>query len=891
MTSYAVQSDSDSLPGSYPTDDTKSTIEHPNLAFLASQHQHNKLHKRDDPRGWSDEDKAARGHQNTDSGVGLTEPILFNSQARSSANDGAFRSNKNVLQNPDEAFGPAPITATRSIDHYGNNSKPGVMTGAYSRVDDDSNNQNYSKQMIRDSISKESTSALGSGATGLAENTTSTPNSTEDKLRHGDRNMVRNGLRQSSNVDHDDPYWGNVPHGIGIYNSVTGHGSTETTVEGSVHHHDPSLSYEQHQVSLPSTAENAAPDEARGRNGSRFKEGLASSSAGAGAGAGLVASELTEKQKGRHEEEKDLTGSGFANDDESGSKSGSKLASLFQWNNKDKETKTEQKYETKDEKEPIEKIPSKDKSSLTDRDAGAALAAAAMVYGAKDHTDEHDEKSKGVEHGAKENETNALYKHPNEKVDNTIHDMNNPPQQSTTPSIPAKSTRRISQIISSDTNNTYPTTDDLATKRQPLASHPVQQLIAKYDSGTGNGLAAAGVGAGAGYIAHEHVNKNEKEHRELTTQPTDDIPTTTAATTAAEPVDPYTLIKPQRTPSKKKRSKSNAKSSHVSYGHHDQHNIMSDGNMKDVSTASQITPHSTATMDHDPRVKAVVASAAITSANIAAHQAEQQNGDKEPYMETPVVDTPTSHYSPSHQGTYNVLSDGTPSGINTAEYQNDKKDITSSPSTTVTTDAKRVSQHTGVKAAAATAGVAGAGAAASHYSKPKHPPSDYKAYRSPSTHENKACRSPSTHERQSAVASSPRSPHRSHQKTRSTHSKNRLSTMSTDSSCGGKYNVLASGTPSGINIDDRDTPTSLESSNINSTASPAPQIPTIAIHPAAMNMDTSPPQKDSSRKAVEAGAGAGLAAAAAAALKSGKKVVHRCSKCNEENDITEYFQK
>ncbi|RGP77226.1 hypothetical protein FLONG3_4741 [Fusarium longipes] len=59
-------------PGSFPTEDMEPSETEPGWS---KGHEHNKLHKADDPRGWTESGKdASRGHDYKDSGVGMTQP-------------------------------------------------------------------------------------------------------------------------------------------------------------------------------------------------------------------------------------------------------------------------------------------------------------------------------------------------------------------------------------------------------------------------------------------------------------------------------------------------------------------------------------------------------------------------------------------------------------------------------------------------------------------------------------------------------------------------------------------------------------------------------------------------------------------------------------------------
>ncbi|KAI1417050.1 hypothetical protein F5Y13DRAFT_204416 [Hypoxylon sp. FL1857] len=908
MTSYTNPGESVPLPGAFPM---TPTTENPSLTSSGSHPQHNKLHKREDPRGWSDEEKAARGHQYTDSGIGMNDSRTTDPQAYSRANDGAFNSNQDASQSQNVTPDATATTAARSTGYLSDQSKPGVMTGAYSRVGSNSNGQINSKSITQDPTTKEQTTT-GIGAVGPATGvaTAARSNDSAQNMKSDDRNIVRNGLRQTSNVEHKDPYWGDVSYGTGIYNGVTGHGSSETPVEGSVQPHGASLGHDQQRAFPLSTTGKTTHDETSHRNSSRFKEGLAES--GAGASAGVAASELAEKHRDRHHDknskEKEHTSHKHG---ESDTKKESKIAGIFHRDHKEKEAKPE-KHNSK-ERKVEEGTLSKDDSPLKDRDAGAALAAATMAYGSKDHADKRDKKHKGSDPGLKENKSNALYDHPNEKINEPTRRAE--PQLSKDPFVSAGYTGPNSQSNAKSSNNAYPTSEDVTTRGHPFTYQAPEKSTEKNDSRLGYGLAAAGAGAGAGYAAHEYANRDGAKYQEHSSQPTYNTPTTATSRAPEQPANSgYTVGQPQvgvasgttttiapekqHTPTQSSSSNSH---SHANPSHHNEYNILADGtpsginidnhygDKRNTATSSPSTGYNTATKDNHTGAKAAATGAGVAGAGAAAYYAGNHDSDKipvsearqtaapgsrevhEPYMETANTSA-NAHTSgdSSRHGEYNVLNDGTPSGINTGDHHGDKKSAaTSSP--TGLRKRSSASNHAGARTAAAAgaAGVAGAGAAAARYH----------------SNDNKSVSSPATRDYQpGAISSSNTQNTAAYTKG---HTRNR---SSTDSSHGGQYNVLSSGTPSGINIGERDhlgrksldTHPTNNSANAKSSAT--------AVHPAAVNAGAAP-KKDLTSAATAAGVGATAAAAAPAALRSGDRVTHRCRKCGEENDITEYFQK
>ncbi|KAI1267171.1 hypothetical protein F5Y18DRAFT_379209, partial [Xylariaceae sp. FL1019] len=146
------------------------------------QSSHNKLHKRDDPR--------ATG--------GMTEPT------------GSSRG------------------------HY--------FTGSGGAVDDAPAQSQYSQPSDR-AYNNENTSSIPSEATNNDFNNTA--RSTEDEPASG---IVRNGLTEKSTAGNENaPYWGSIPSG-GVHNSVIGHGSNED--DG--HNHERTTAHDNYGRAMPS---------------------------------------------------------------------------------------------------------------------------------------------------------------------------------------------------------------------------------------------------------------------------------------------------------------------------------------------------------------------------------------------------------------------------------------------------------------------------------------------------------------------------------------------------------------------------------------------------------------------------------------------------------------
>ncbi|KAI0900046.1 hypothetical protein F4806DRAFT_276970 [Annulohypoxylon nitens] len=876
MTSYTSR-EPEHIPGSFPTDDMlPSTIDETTLGSSTSHSQHNKLHKPGDPRGWVDEGKTTRGHQYTDSGIGLTNTGSLEPHARSSANDNAFQSNINFLQSPMELNTASSAADTKQPNQHASYRKPGVMTGAYSRLDENSNLK-FPLSNVQDSTrqhtstSRDITGHTSGAAAPVAPQAGAT-------LGHDNRNTAQDSLRQSNNPEHDDPYWGDVPFGTGTYNTVTGHGSSETPAEGSVHPFGSQFSHDQER-SLPLSQDGKTlRSESDSHNGSKSKEGVTASTV-TGAGLGLAASNKHADKQKDHQHEKDRSEEPTSNKDSGHARRGSKIVSFFHRDHKEKDAKAEE-HEAKQEKHTKEPKPSKDDSPLTKRDAGAALAAASLGSGAKDNAHKH-EKSEQLGRKQENTKSNALYGHPNENFDSSVKDTKDP-------LIAAGSTGSHNQSTTKKTNTTYPLSEDTATKSHSSAPHtkPFEQT----ELLIGSGLGAAGLGAGAGYALHEHSNKDNK-HTGQSSQPmhlthSDNKPQHGMVTGTTAPV---TSSEKQSIP----QTSSHAKSAHTNPSHRHQYYILPDGtpsgmnigdhsNVKaDTATTSPSTARHTTTKDDHTGAKVAFAGVGAAGVGAVAHHASKPSKDQtttpearqtldlgkgsvnEPHTQAAGAHTTnpttTDQHSQKHILKNTLRTTNTPH-----EHSGDKSLASTSPTTTSPKSTQVPHHHAGAKTAGA-AGVAGIGSAAVAHHLGKQELSDSKTT---------APSSGGTREHRSATTSS-HIPHTAQHSTtgHKSHTRNRAST---DSSHDGQYNVLASGTPSGINRE-----------NLGRGSLDGGESKEGGVHPAAMQGKAA--TKNGLMTGAGAGAGVGLATVAREALKKGNPVMHRCGKCGEQNDITGYF--
>ncbi|KAI0172145.1 hypothetical protein GGR52DRAFT_591869 [Hypoxylon sp. FL1284] len=936
MTSRTTEREPDHLPGAFPV----TPGEHESGLFSSGAH-HNKLHKREDPRGWSTEAKASHGHQHTDSGIGLADtnsPV--DSRARDSTmSGGAYDLNKaGVAQNRSSMANTAaaPTTSGTGACH-GGETKPGMMTGAHSRMEH-GNNNSYPQSTMHDPTKLNNTNAAGVGAGNAAGMAPAVPSSnTVGNDTNKSSNIVRNGLRQSTDLDHKDPYWGDVPYGTGVYNGVTGHGSSENTSSpqssgiyngvtgrgssetptvGSSHAQSHPASYDQQRAIPPSTSDTAARGETSPHNSSRFREGA--TGAGVGAGAGLAASELAGKQHERSHRDDTKSTTTPRKHETAEPRRESRLAGLFHRDHKYDDTKPEKHHEPK-EKKIAERGPAKDDKPLTNRDAGAALAAASTAYGAKDHADKHDKKHHRA--GSQDANAGAFYQHPDEKVANRpATGTTSQPQlaNNSDPFISAGYTGLINQDGTPPTGNTRPAADDMTPRGPPFGSHTADKPAHHDNSGLGYGLAAAGAGAGAGYAAHKHGNRADDGYKGAGAESGFNSRPTASPTGLQHLHTGYTIGQPQlgvgsghmgdvhllerqaalqtssrtgATQNDKYNTLSNGTPSGIDIGNHH-----SDKNVVPTSTTSGAAPNSSAPRDNHTGAKATAAGVGAAGAGAAAaHYASQRDGGKTttPEKRQPAVSgsrearephmasaTSRDSTTAAHAGQYKTLPTGTPSGVSLddgSRRETPAGAASTSPTTARDSTNTSTHDHRGAKAAAA-AGTAGAGAAAV---------AGHQRQRSGDTSSGSAAATDSAARQPAATKASPPTGYRSAGSSPRT---------STDSSHGGLYNVLSSGTPSGINVnahkqqhergDARTSPVSAaQNYSNNNTASS----PTAAASAPARTQQQQQPSSAAS-KIPKPAAAAAATAAAAPSLAAGDRVFHRCRKCGEDNDITGYFQ-
>ncbi|ETS82333.1 hypothetical protein PFICI_04209 [Pestalotiopsis fici W106-1] len=232
-------------PGSFPEEDSAAQDQHQHR----EHHEHNKLHKRDDPRDYtipiSQENPSAAGysHKPVDSGVGLGgQPLAHDSVKNISASPATQPyAHDNSRQATDEqnrpdtsavpgtglvAAGAGGVPA-RALGEDRSGQKPlsGIAHDGHASTSRDTpldrsglsgteagNNPGYT--------SHQGTTGIGAAAvSGAHDNSLPSQASRRDVADSKD----------SSAAQKEEPYWGDLPQGSGVYNTVIGHGSGEDT--------------------------------------------------------------------------------------------------------------------------------------------------------------------------------------------------------------------------------------------------------------------------------------------------------------------------------------------------------------------------------------------------------------------------------------------------------------------------------------------------------------------------------------------------------------------------------------------------------------------------------------------------------------------------------------
>ncbi|KAM0543247.1 hypothetical protein ACHAPJ_012392 [Fusarium lateritium] len=225
-------------PGAFPTEEMEPSETREGYSKGYEQ-EHNKLHKPNDPRGWTEGDNTARGHGYKDSGVGLTEsndPASYkpSQDPISERRDNPLERRDNPLERRDDPLQRRDDPLERATGStavgggLGDNTRrddPLQRTTGSTAVGGLGDNTNLASREGTDST----TGRLGD-KTDLTSREGTDPTATGTG-RLGDKTDLTSregttGALEPSTQEH--PYWGDLPpSGGGVHNTVVGHGSPE----------------------------------------------------------------------------------------------------------------------------------------------------------------------------------------------------------------------------------------------------------------------------------------------------------------------------------------------------------------------------------------------------------------------------------------------------------------------------------------------------------------------------------------------------------------------------------------------------------------------------------------------------------------------------------------
>ncbi|KAK6063094.1 hypothetical protein SCUP515_12719 [Seiridium cupressi] len=222
--------------------DLGGTSQDPGL--ITGPSEHNKLHKKNDPRGHTSssayDTNPSKGptsstgfghvaqHQNqcdheTDRHIAKDSPLSFSNHP-SSHHDGSIATDRYNLPDTSMVPGTGSTTAgpsgvaTRELgrDRSGQKQDSGFTSGTTGQTGTTGTDRSHTGSHAT------STSGLAAG-TGAAA-------AAGALAGHESHNTVNNGREKSTvSQNQEEPYWGDLPQGAGVYNTVTGHGSGEDT--------------------------------------------------------------------------------------------------------------------------------------------------------------------------------------------------------------------------------------------------------------------------------------------------------------------------------------------------------------------------------------------------------------------------------------------------------------------------------------------------------------------------------------------------------------------------------------------------------------------------------------------------------------------------------------
>ncbi|KAI5868191.1 hypothetical protein GGS23DRAFT_608771 [Durotheca rogersii] len=813
MASYTTSQDAmPHPPGSYPAD-TSTTAEDPGLILSGSR-------RPQDSNVQAGTEKVTRGHMYKDSGIGLEDESKYSNPTFRAHEpvpaEGAYNVHNNnaVLKNRDTVAATVPATAGSRSDHQDQATKPGMLSSTYGGKDDKNGGHAIPKPATYNGPSMLHDTAKGLSSTGPATDTASasanTPSGSESRSG-SDGNIIRSGLGQKSTFENEEPYWGDIAHGTGIYNTVTGHGSSETPVGGSVHTRDLPSVAGQRQPNPPTSSDATTRDEAAHPPGSRFKEGIAASSAVAGAGtAGSMIA------RGRDKPGEDSVKEPAPRKyNEAEVKKEGRLASLFHRDHhNEKGTGLGKIHRGEEGKSQQGRKPSQEGSHLASRDAGSAAAAATVAVPNSSHdvAEKHDKKDREFKldnnHGAnklaKDKKTRAQpqgFKDPFLATGYAGPNSQNPTMTTENAPLPTGNTH---SLPTSGIHTNHPGVGD-STSNFGAGGHPLRDT---YNKPVSEGTTG-------------HDNKAKTSH----------IGAKTAATGAG-------LVG------------TSLAATHSLGGR-------KDGDRDRIarpSNTSELAGNPIAGPVHQPQL-------ATANPDFDSHTHGSSQRMPEP-------------------GTSSGMDIGAGHHLQTSRSGYEPAAATSSISPTDTSfnnSARGSSQRNGLSAATTAAGAAGVGAGAI-------------AHRTGRGNNDLGAGNGSSSNTKglSAAGTSEPPPNAAAKATSAGMGRHSLSPSSGASAHSGKYNVLASGTPSGINLEERarDHIASAGQPQHCGTGAAGSRM---RVPPTAEPVSTGQKGGGAAVSAATAAAGAGIGAGVGALRSQTGRIMHRCARCGAEEDISGYL--
>ncbi|KAI1276769.1 hypothetical protein F5Y07DRAFT_365955 [Xylaria sp. FL0933] len=189
------------------------------------------------------------GHYFNDSGIYVdnsslgnetTKPgVMTGAYSRVGAQDSAPKQNANYTYGDTSSTAQQPrVSGSKNLQQYNGGGLRPLHTP--NPLDTPANTPAESNKTLGSKVNNTTTNTAPNNNTNnntsnITSNTTSnTTSSAKDHVPHSG-NKVQAGLHGKSSTEHSEPYWGSIPFGVGVYNGVAGHGSDEAPV---THHNE-----------------------------------------------------------------------------------------------------------------------------------------------------------------------------------------------------------------------------------------------------------------------------------------------------------------------------------------------------------------------------------------------------------------------------------------------------------------------------------------------------------------------------------------------------------------------------------------------------------------------------------------------------------------------------